>query len=213
MAVNDLQKLCHSLDKRIDEVIEKTGSGTWSKSKVQELLQKISVAAVLNKGDCGWIGEEDENLVQSTSVACIKKKRVFFKDPAVAEYLLATAVVNRLYNFAPSCAEIDGLCIGRILTCKNFVRLRCFLNWRVALVSITRNISKEATSLLKNLDVELINLAFLTIREEHLFHVDNMLSEAGLPNVIKNKKSIQNQGQQNFKKSFWAYFLSTIGLK
>lgn len=204
----DLQEFCRSLDERIDDVIEKTSSGSLSKSRVQELLRKISIAAVLEKGDCGWIAEEDRNLVQITGVACIKEKQVFFEDPSVAEYLLATAVVNRLYNFAPYCAEIDGLKLGRILAEDQFARLRCFINWKIGRVSInTRNISAETSIFLKNLHIDQINLAFLIIQVENLVHLDKIMSEAGLQ-VVVSKNTLQYHVQEKYEKNFWAYLLS-----
>lgn len=67
----DLKKICHSLDKCIEEALEKIGSGALTKGKVEVLVQKFTTAAVLNKGDCRWVAQEDENLVESTGVACI----------------------------------------------------------------------------------------------------------------------------------------------
>lgn len=182
----DLQSICHSLDKCIEEALEKIGSGALTKGKVEVLLQKLSVAAVLNKGDCRWIAQEDEDLVESMGVARIKQKRVFFKDLSVAEYLSAVAVFNRLYNFAPLLpAQIDGIQLSRILAEQIFQRVRSFLNWKIANVPILQNVSAEARSLLKNLELDKIELA-VTIQVEHLFHVANMLSEAGLHIAIKN---------------------------
>jgi hypothetical protein len=201
----DPEKISQSLDKRFNEVIEKT----VSKGKVDELLQRLAVAAVLGSGNCQWIAEEDEKLVQSTGVAWIKHKQVFFQESSVAEYLTAIAVVNRLYahKHAPPAAclaEIDGPALGRIMSEKRFLRVRSFLDWKIGHVSFIKKISAEAKSWFTNLDK--IQLA-ATVREEELLHVWNMLSESGITIKVPDKISPQN------KKSFWGSVLSTIGLR
>jgi hypothetical protein len=205
----DPEKISHSLNKRLDEVIGKNASGTASKGKAEELLQRLAVSVVLGSGNCRWIAEEDEKLVQSTGVAWIKEKRVFFQEASVAEYFSAIAVVNRLYaqKFAPPAAarlvEIDGPALGRIMFEERFLRVRSYLDWKIGHISFIKKISTEAKGWFKNLDK--IQLAD-KIREEELLHLWNMLSEAGIKIKVKDKNSPQ-------KKGFWGSVLSVIGLK
>jgi hypothetical protein len=204
----DPEKISHSLNKRFDEVIGKNASGTASKGKVEELLQRLAVSVVLGSGNCRWIAEEDEKLVQSTGVAWIKEKRVFFQEASVAEYFSAIAVVNRLYaqKLAPPTArlaEIDGPAMGRIMSEEKFLRVRSYLDWKIGHISFIKNISTEAKGWFKNMDK---NQLAVKIRDEELLHVWNMLSEAGIKVKVKDKNSPQ-------KKGFWGSVLSAVGLK